>query len=760
MALPSPGCGDHDPKDLAGKVEDKSSGRGLALKWDNIDAIRQRMRDGYNLVIHYDEKLKKNTNQEVEKLTGNVKANYFVLAPVCQMMFANGLVNIDGLEQEVKQLYSMYNVLANEKTVSKQAWAIRHLISVLKQSIKADTKDRTKPKRCPKDRRWLLGSASGEGPNQQEQSGLQSAALVAAEGAPSSVATTSQPPCPVGSQSIFDDEIKNTDEFPDTFVEDTFVEQSDTQATLVYEGADPSTGNGPKKDLSLKFDAAAKAAGSANVSAFDTMVVPSTPGVTLPGSSSKQDTAAAANPAQKASGEQPESSGSKCCKELVIEIQDSLHGESLPARPVATPMLADESRLPEAPKFPEIPETDHITRRQQLEAKQVTKGTRGRKPKTKNTEDVDAEPENPPEGVEVAQPKKKPRKTAAKSAPAKPNPGDQLDPAAPAQAVDVVAEGSSLEPPLKKPKTGSEGDVPDGGEGAVPKVKAAPKVRAKAAAKSTPKPSPKGKAKAKATPKSKAKAKAKARARGSGSAGSGGPQNRQFVNAEPSVPEVPVPVIGANPNPGPQDPNVDLVDADTLRSRTIEEVLQCLRCCHEVGTLNTKGKHEHQYEPLNYDLGERRWSVYWSRKAAGVKEMRDKKWTELVYFSRAEHLRAFKHGSHGWLVWLLRSDAFVAAVVLVYFATNFGAFGEVFKICWWMAHYGATSPKRHKAFCNNKAAARYNRGKLQLKKFREQQKEESKPTARYVDSKGRNRYHGLPGKLKSTQTLCFQKKFG
>lgn len=85
---------------------------------------------------------------------------------------------------------------------------------------------------------------------------------------------------------------------------------------------------------------------------------------------------------------------------------------------------------------------------------------------------------------------------------------------------------------------------------------------------------------------------------------------------------------------------------------------------------------------------------------------------------------------------------------------------QVFKICWWMAHYGSTSPKRHKAFCNNKAAGRYNRGKLQLKKFREQQREESKPTARYVDSKGRNRYHGLGGKLKSTQTLCFQNKFG
>lgn len=181
-----------------------------------------------------------------------------------------------------------------------------------------------------------------------------------------------------------------------------------------------------------------------------------------------------------------------------------------------------------------------------MEAKQDNKGTRGRKPKTKKAED-EAEPENPPEAVEIPQPKRKARKTAAKSAPAKP------DAAAPAPAA-VAGEGPNLEPPQKKLKTVSEGDhaVPDGGKGevlsepappekpkrktrakktepahedtntlpaqemgdvsqALPKGKAA--VRAKAAAKSSPKQkaAPKVSAKAKATPKSKAKAKARAR---------------------------------------------------------------------------------------------------------------------------------------------------------------------------------------------------------------------------------------------------------
>ena len=78
---------------------------------------------------------------------------------------------------------------------------------------------------------------------------------------------------------------------------------------------------------------------------------------------------------------------------------------------------------------------------------------------------------------------------------------------------------------------------------------------------------------------------------------------------------------------------------------------------------------------------------------------------------------------------------------------------KVYRISWWMGHYGALSPKRHKAFTNNKWCGKFNLGKMHLKKFQETQDPDDKPTVRYVDKKGRVRYHGKAQKLKQTQWL-------
>lgn len=151
-------------KEITGDLgipEDKAGGgngkvgvpvfRGLSLKWDNDPSIRQRMRGGYNLVIHYDGKLNKATNFDVERNVMNVRANYHVLKPVCQLLATNRLANINDLEYEVKQMFSLHNVVISEKAITDQAWAIRHLIQVLKQSLKADKDHPERPKRCPKD---------------------------------------------------------------------------------------------------------------------------------------------------------------------------------------------------------------------------------------------------------------------------------------------------------------------------------------------------------------------------------------------------------------------------------------------------------------------------------------------------------------------------------------------------------------------------------------------------------------------------------
>ena len=82
-----------------------------------------------------------------------------------------------------------------------------------------------------------------------------------------------------------------------------------------------------------------------------------------------------------------------------------------------------------------------------------------------------------------------------------------------------------------------------------------------------------------------------------------------------------------------------------------------------------------------------------------------------------------------------------------------GKASEVYKVAWWMGHYGHSSPKRHKAFTNNRWCAKFNLGKLNYKKFKaSQDPNEEKPTRRYVDSKGKARYVGTK-KLKSTQLL-------
>lgn len=121
------------PKEV---IEDQGS-LGLRLKWDNTPAVRQRMREGFNLVVHYDPKLKRICNTAVERSLSNVKANLEVLRPVCPLYRSLGKApDIVPLEKEVSQLYSLYNVVTSSKVILDQAWAIRHLITVLKSTVR------------------------------------------------------------------------------------------------------------------------------------------------------------------------------------------------------------------------------------------------------------------------------------------------------------------------------------------------------------------------------------------------------------------------------------------------------------------------------------------------------------------------------------------------------------------------------------------------------------------------------------------------
>lgn len=69
-----------------------------------------------------------------------------------------------------------------------------------------------------------------------------------------------------------------------------------------------------------------------------------------------------------------------------------------------------------------------------------------------------------------------------------------------------------------------------------------------------------------------------------------------------------------------------------------------------------------------------------------------------------------------------------------------------------MAHYGSSSPKRHKGFSNNVWCEKYNLGRLQVRKFLKTQDPTKKTAEHYVDHSGRKRWKGTAA-LKSTQKL-------
>lgn len=76
---------------------------------------------------------------------------------------------------------------------------------------------------------------------------------------------------------------------------------------------------------------------------------------------------------------------------------------------------------------------------------------------------------------------------------------------------------------------------------------------------------------------------------------------------------------------------------------------------------------------------------------------------------------------------------------------------QVFKVNWWMCHYGSESPKRHMALTNNPYAEALNRGKL-TKQDRERCTK--KTVIKYTSKSGRPSYKGT-SQLKSTQFLLY-----
>ena len=79
------------------------------------------------------------------------KANFDVLSPVCKLIKSRGLPCIDHLHEEVRDLFEIYTVPISYRLALEQGWAIRHLLALLKTTIRSESKGSPTIKRMPKD---------------------------------------------------------------------------------------------------------------------------------------------------------------------------------------------------------------------------------------------------------------------------------------------------------------------------------------------------------------------------------------------------------------------------------------------------------------------------------------------------------------------------------------------------------------------------------------------------------------------------------
>lgn len=107
---------------------------GLAQSWDNDEYIRNRLRSGRNLCMHWDPTEGKLTDQTVVRSIQNVRMNSPILAPVCKLMAANEctLPMIDGVMEEVRSLFMKAKVPIAGDRIYHESWAVRRLLSLLK----------------------------------------------------------------------------------------------------------------------------------------------------------------------------------------------------------------------------------------------------------------------------------------------------------------------------------------------------------------------------------------------------------------------------------------------------------------------------------------------------------------------------------------------------------------------------------------------------------------------------------------------------
>ena len=128
------------PRSVASDKSSKIYGyslAGLHTSWDNIPVVRNRLRNGKNLILQFDPEREELVNGPVDKTLANVRNNLDALKPVLELMRENNTQPpiIDYVIEEVRNLYNCSKVKVNHDTIYHQSWAIRHLASLAKSTI-------------------------------------------------------------------------------------------------------------------------------------------------------------------------------------------------------------------------------------------------------------------------------------------------------------------------------------------------------------------------------------------------------------------------------------------------------------------------------------------------------------------------------------------------------------------------------------------------------------------------------------------------
>ena len=131
---PSASGSEGSPRGLVGSFSLDS----MAVSWDDSPTIRDRIRENHNLMMRYDDTLRKPVaDGYIDATIDNIKLNAMVLTPLLVVMKDNNhqLPSIEALNKAIDAFYQLSKVARSTDLVYQESWALRRLIGRLKKFI-------------------------------------------------------------------------------------------------------------------------------------------------------------------------------------------------------------------------------------------------------------------------------------------------------------------------------------------------------------------------------------------------------------------------------------------------------------------------------------------------------------------------------------------------------------------------------------------------------------------------------------------------